>query len=108
MKESYQKPVLQSIPKNVDEKPSIELVSGNQIQTIGQQETTFEGYLPIPCPPSTGWCDPRVPCRPVTEGCFPTDPCVPRVGEPRPKPSTPIPPYPRPAIDRAETGLGGK
>lgn len=82
------------------EKPTFELVTGGQLVDINVQCPPLAGPLPGPCPPNTGMCSPRVPCMPQTEGCFPNQPCVPRVGEPRRPPGQPIPPYPRPPIDR--------
>lgn len=79
------------------EKPSFTLVTGGSTD-IKALCDPMPSTPPGPCPPNTGFCEPRVMCRPATEGCFPNQPCVPNVGDPRRPPGSPIPPYPRPPI----------
>lgn len=64
------------------EKPTITLVTSIHNEDMGPFPP------PKPCPPNTGFCDPRIMCRPKTEGCFPVVPCRPFV----PKCSPEFPP----------------
>lgn len=82
------------------DRPTFVLITEGRMPEVNAQCGPLGSPLPGPCPPNTGFCGPRVMCRPQTEGCFPNQPCVPNVGEPRRQPGGPIPPYPRPPIDR--------